>query len=325
LKRLGEDMRDLERAVPGPHLRARILAALPDAPPTGAPGRSSRTLRRLVIAPAFAAMACAAVWVFAIILKEATAARNNYTRAAVVGNHAGVTDPTADFRTRTAANSGVGAATDPYTAAADRRFAQWMKDEDQRETVRLAANRASLAKALVAVRAPRARAGEAIRLAVAVPDMIDTRDRLAAWAKAVGGSVEGPAAAPHRSAYAPMVDTREAPAPLPGAAGDSPGFQVTLRVPAARLQTLAAVLKQAGAWGASTTELPSARSSSDPGRERSPAQSGAQVTRRAPVIADPPVPTAGAVRPTGSDQVSARDNGMVMLQIQLTSLETPLP
>jgi len=33
LKRLGEDMRDLERAVPSPRLRARILAALPDTPP----------------------------------------------------------------------------------------------------------------------------------------------------------------------------------------------------------------------------------------------------------------------------------------------------
>ena len=41
LKRLGEDMRDLERAVPNPRLRARILAALPETSP-GKPASASR-------------------------------------------------------------------------------------------------------------------------------------------------------------------------------------------------------------------------------------------------------------------------------------------
>ena len=40
LRRLGEDMRDLEKARPRPELRRRILASLPDTPPAGMPGRT---------------------------------------------------------------------------------------------------------------------------------------------------------------------------------------------------------------------------------------------------------------------------------------------
>ncbi len=41
LRRLGEDMQDLEKARPRPELRRRILASLPDTPPIGMPGRSA--------------------------------------------------------------------------------------------------------------------------------------------------------------------------------------------------------------------------------------------------------------------------------------------
>src|SRR5436305_14778622 len=98
-------------------------------------------------------MPCTAVWVIAIILKDVGRARPEQGGGFATGLHPGSASPASDPGKEQALNSSSAPATDPYTLAADRRFAQWMKDEERRETVRLAANRTNLAKGVAAPRA----------------------------------------------------------------------------------------------------------------------------------------------------------------------------
>jgi|SRR5579884_2567613 len=78
LKRLGEDMKDLDRAVPRPELRARILASLPPATThrAPAPGTLGRAVPRLALGGALAVLGVGAAFAMTHLLTPPKPAGN---------------------------------------------------------------------------------------------------------------------------------------------------------------------------------------------------------------------------------------------------------
>jgi hypothetical protein len=354
LKRLGEDMRDLERAVPSPRLRARILAALPDSPPGRPALQRTQEHRRYAIGATGFAGACAALAILAIITNSNVPASHTASPALPVAHgvlRGGSAAPGGDVALLPTAP----AAVDPYSAEADRRLAQWFRDDEHRETIRLAANRASWTHLVAAVRTPQSvgSASAPVTLALAVPNVQDAQDRLSAWAASVGGSTQAPPRAyTSGSPVAPTVDPRAESSAPPAGSAESPGSRiVAIRLPATRLSSLQAVLGQTGAWGVGGVTS-SAASRSVAGNGRTKTASAAGPSRVAPTLAgvgpaagvvmresvkgrqvSAPYPLAGRIGAGGAAQEAVagqslgRDGGaqMISLQIQLTSLDSPLP
>jgi hypothetical protein len=149
LQRLGEDMRDLEKATPRPELRARILASLPDAPPSpvaarpAAPRRSS-AVYRLPALTAGTGVIMMAVGAFALARHGEAPVRTvvapishlrSMTTVAAPGPrqapHVGLRGESAVSRPVVAAPPRT-AAPDPVNDAADRMFAQWKREEEMK-------------------------------------------------------------------------------------------------------------------------------------------------------------------------------------------------
>jgi anti-sigma factor RsiW len=329
LKRLGEDMRDLERAVPSPRLRARILAALPDTPPGRPaifPARTAR-ITRFVVA---GAIACLCIAVLAAVGRYGTLfhAPQPPTLARSTGGSSdthpsqqtvGVTPPQAIIPTTP----------DPHTVAADQMLAQW----EQREATQLHNNRSSWSKLAASLHTLSAghRVDEPLHLALAVPDLNDAEYRLAAWTTSVGGAVlTPPHPQPSPNSVAPMVTTVEPVYRPTGVTPVAPEPIITIRVPLARVASLEPILKQIGAWDTVRTTFSS--TSEQPGAAERPApmmKQGPRSNRPVEAAADangPPTNIAAA-RPGLPNQAASRDStpASVTIRIHLTSLEALLP
>lgn len=354
LKRLGEDMRDLERAIPNPRLRARILAALPEAPP-GRPASAPRPgsgWMRLAPAPAFAAIgafACAAaVLIVFFSRQQTTAAPSNLTNQIIAKPR--TDSPTvAEDPARSAPNISINLDPTPDrdNQFADKYVEQWLQNHSKHELQEMAKNRGSFAKLLAAVQSERGLTdgGEPVRLELAVNNVGDMANRLQVWAKSVGGNLADPPSN-SRSSVPPMVNPSESPNRSVAVANPAPEFAFVVRVPAAKVASLEPLLIQAGAWrAAKSRKSPAMRgaSSNAPARMDNPIAQPAkriaatQVARAdgstlpdaADVLAKPGAPTTSAAVGTSgyAEQTVGRDGAdpMVTLRIQLTSLEAPIP
>jgi hypothetical protein len=330
LKRLGEDMRDLERAVPNPRLRGRILAALPETPP-GRPAPADDPSRNWVrLAPAFAT---ATVVAFAAILiamiHNSSAVDSDRTAQQSVAKN-----PYTAPELPVASGSGPSRASqpphrsDPYSDYADRMLAQYLRDEENKSAILLARNRTNWNGFVAALSNEKkiAQSGGALTLAVAVPDVNAAESALTSWAKAAGGSVAGSEATGPAASVAPTVTTNEQSSP--SVSGDQAihGRLLALRIPASKIATLEPVLSKLGAWGANKHEKSSAisqpaaivRTVSATPRPGSPADAH---------LNDPVAPTgapgsATVSRTAATEQVSGRDGegSFLTVRFQLTSL-----
>ena len=322
LKRLGEDMRDLERAVPSPRLRARILAALPATPPGSADLRKVVGRRyRWAPAPAFAvfgALACAAaVFLWAVNTWVTAPATDELARRSASPRRPAGAEGSAAAAVSTS-HPAISQPDDPHSLEADRLLARFLHDQDVRQARRLEANRSNWSRLVAGLQHDHqtGRATGPARLALAVPDVNDTEARLSAWARLIGGAV---ADGPHRQGspaiVAPIIDPTERPhVPIPAPdAGVVP--LLTLRIPAHKLPQLAAVLKDAGAWPAAGlgARVPAGKHGTVAGRPIGGAQAG---------VAPPTMASTTAGQP---DQVAGRDSSpLLTLQLQLTSLDAPI-
>jgi hypothetical protein len=199
LRRLGEDMKDIESARPRPELRARILANLPDAPP--APGirvvharperaRSPRLVPRLALAGGFATLLAFSA-VFALHRSHSAAANSDLV--------AGVRNDLAAKRsiqvglTATGNDADVAATVtytpenDPNNALADRMFHESMTEIEREKRIlgqddwhRL------LAQARVVARKTDRTSPAEMDVALAVSDIAVVRTHLPTWAKQEG-------------------------------------------------------------------------------------------------------------------------------------------
>ncbi len=340
LKRLGEDMRDLERAVPSPRLRARILAALPDPPP----GRLASTNRnrgpwlRLAPAPAFAALgeiACATAAYFALIPKNAS----HPLAGAIVRRADAMPLPVVKEPARDPAPShplvshqGV-PAPDRYNRYADRVVEQWEKDQVQRESREMAKNRTGFAKLLSAVRSIRegSEATETMRLSLAVADVKGAAERLQSWAKAVGGEVTAQShGSQSQVTLAPLINTTEQPSRTVAYGANTAGRYLTLRVPASRVASLEPVLLKVGAWRTAGGKFGGTRATVGNVTPKIPqpskAEGQAAATPASPAQVGGPAAIAGSGPSGYSNQAVGRDgSALVTLQIQLTNLDAPVP
>ena len=336
LKRLGEDMRDLERAVPSPRLRARIMAALPDTPPgrpVPVPARNSYRLRY----GATVAFACACMAFAAIIFNHQAHTRiaSAHQTAALNGtvSNSGPRESAPAERSNRAPLT-LPQTVDPNSQEADRMLARWLKDQEFRQSRDIAKNRANWTNLVAKLRAAvhSGRTDEPLHLAVAVPNVQSAESTLTAWAKSVGGSAsDSSQSGPGSSAVAPVVPTNEAPPRSTEPAEISSGRVVTLRVGAAKVAMLEPVLGRLGAWH-QTAAAASLRTGG-------PASSGPAATRSdkpntgAVVQVDPTqepgaqITNPAAVHPGSGDQAAGRDGGaaQVTLQIRLSSLESAVP
>ncbi len=268
LKRLGEDMRDLERAVPRPELRARILASLPETPPVRMAAQNAPSepisLHRGALRPAFGVAAVVFILGGAFAFMHfsahttgtATAGVTTSPRSlvsktpALVGN----APPPVTARRRTTADTPM--TTAPWDTAPSTyhdlisRQAQQMylagKAADEKEAIRLRAlqqeqDRLETKRRLAALR-PETKTP--VQLALAVNDMAAARASLAEWTHRMGGSLSAPemptASKANKTPAVPDVPVRASDHPT-----DRP-VVLAMRLPAARVNTLADALGHIG-------------------------------------------------------------------------------
>ncbi len=331
LRRLGENMGDLEKAVPSPRLRARILAALPDNPP-GMPALEPRKRlqwARLSPAPALGlvvGLACAA-GLFAIIIRNSPKSGSpSGEKLAIITRHEHTFAPEKLNSPTSPDAKTVLVTDDPTSREADRRLATWLDAQTHREARQLDANHkqwAALVKSLRPRLASPAESG-GLRLAMAVREVDDTENRLAAWAVHVGGVVSGrsgPAAHEPVNA-APLVGTNERYIPVApsSTAGDR---LMTLRVPAGRVLSLEQVLTQAGAFGGPGQVVAAGSKPVSAGSRR--AQPPGHVRGVVPpstytLIGPPGAVSARKIGEPGDQSFArSRASGTITLQIELSS------
>jgi predicted anti-sigma-YlaC factor YlaD len=152
LQRLGEDMRDLERATPSPNLRRRIMASLPEGPPPAdfpAPARSRQLVPRYALAGAL----CVAVVAAGAVTQQLTSHKSHaapaqasittpgarITTPAVagpakqVGSTVSVPTSVQSADPNSAIQDALSHSSDPINSAADKLFEERMKEEAARQ------------------------------------------------------------------------------------------------------------------------------------------------------------------------------------------------
>lgn len=249
LRRLGEDMKDIESARPRPELRARIMANLPAAPP--APGirvvhsrpdreRFSRLAPRLALASGFA-MVFAFGAVFALThTVQAPAGKQSMAQAARLDTSQGskpmvvaVANPPAPEAMPEKP------AEDPYGALADTMF---QKEMAQRErTLQLERQddwHRLMTQARSVARNSKATSNTEIGVSLAVTDVAGVRAHLPGWAKQEGVQLvmDGP----------PAPASAGGASAAPGALKPAPEGMVAFYVPAERGPAFLGALKQLG-------------------------------------------------------------------------------
>lgn len=304
LRRLGEDMRDLEKAVPAPHLRARILAALPDMPPvrriyyTG-----SRTRRSGVVVAAASACVVIAGIGFAIGVSKSAATNGPPTVRHLVAT---VPEASADTERSIAVSPSL-PPRDPTSEAADRLFAQMMQTKAEKAAREQGRNSARWHAMLTRIQTAAHQGHEpAGRLRILVADRSDVERAMVEWARAVGGTgtVAVTPAAP--AGVAPTVAGAEnvpQVAPVPA----SNVRVTTLRVPLKRLTTLGTVLERCSVIPLGAAKLRATEVVSIHG---------------APLLSASPRPT--RVLPEqvdANDQAAGRDNEAPMVTVQVEVLD----
>jgi hypothetical protein len=333
LKRLGEDMRDLERAVPSPRLRSRILAALPETPP-GRPAHQRPIRARWAASPVLAFGAVAA---FAAIIITFLTNRPAGNHVPVVTHNTGTGSTVAHAKPSAAAydpvkTSEISHKPDPYSAEADRLFAQYLRDQENRSARLLARNRSNWTGFVTTLRNERkiGQTGGTLTLAVAVPDVNEAENALNSWARSSGGGSASPDAGQGGATVAPMVTTKEQPTMPPSGAPTFEGRIVTLRVPVARIASLEPVLRRLGVWGStSRMGLPPIPASRAATRIASvPANIGSPTDARPDDRVRPSAaPSSVSARSGAADQVTGRDTAEAFLTVrfQLSSLGISAP
>jgi hypothetical protein len=276
LKRLGEDMKDLERATPSPRLRARILASLPDTPPSAA----NRVVRgmgsRRTALTGWPRLALASMGALLLLFGAAFAATrfSNLITTAKHGPQPGSTIVDNDKNPRTQPRTSPSAPqeevvtpvlanplqnlpdpNDTYNRYATEQLRKQEDEQVRRAGRLLEQNRVHLKQALAALLKEGAKdhtsASVRIPLELTVPDVAVAQKRLLAWAQEVGGGasdhidfdprVKPLGAAPPATATGPRISH-------PGGTGEDAdnGVVVVLKIPAKRARELPPILKQLG-------------------------------------------------------------------------------
>ena len=173
LKRLGEDMRDLERAVPSPRLRARILAALPETPP-GRPAvrhNPSRRWAQLAAASALALVGVVAYAAASLVAHLPRHARHTVDVIAATLPANGPLPATTDVPAQTPVAVEplpaklLNPVPDEYNRYADDKVKEWLQQQENIERRQVASNRSGFARLVGAVQGakssgyPRSRCG----------------------------------------------------------------------------------------------------------------------------------------------------------------------
>lgn len=237
LRRLGEDMKDLERAVPAPALRSRILAALPEASPASLAGRPAPVMPRYRPAPNRAvprfalggAFAAAGLAVFALSLPRTPVPEP--TPETVAATTRPPASPAPVF-VQVAPVIPPPAAPDPLSEEADREVARL---EARRAGQERRDRDAELRRALaLAARRPRLGAPD-VRLTLALSGLTPSAasDRLGLLARRLGGRADAVSPETGQAATGPADS-----APRPAA--------VIVRVPSVRSAAFADGLKRLG-------------------------------------------------------------------------------
>jgi len=354
LRRLGEDMRDLERAVPSPRLRARILAALPDAAPgRPAPSRLVSRPARFALATAFGGLCVAACAAGALI---ATGAFRRPAPAAVVAQqpgprlavHAETADPPAPDNA-VHPSPMLDSTPDEFNRYANSAVERLEELTAQQKHAAVSRNRASYASMVVEARTRTDRGPQnahpiPMELAVADPD--SAADRLKEWARSVGGDAGAPPpGTASQMTVAPPVITTDPRIPVPAARPRE--RLVSLRVPKSAITSLEPVLVQVGALRSVARKPATGRKHAAPPihRTEGPGQHSVAVARPGAPAQDPAVkpdsmmpqasvgaeprtvaPPAAVVATGYAAQSAGRDgDGLITLQVRLTGYDAPLP
>jgi hypothetical protein len=286
LQRLGEDMKDLEKARPRPELRARILASLPDTPPGRLAGvkpglqADNRRFLRPALAGAFLALAVCGVFALnrsllhpaenaarAALPDVATGKLNdgnggnapNQALAADSHSHA------AEAAQRNLAASGTTDYEDEISRKAEEIVRRGAFAEAEQRRQLIAKNQAQIAAILSKVQG---RGGSdaqpSIRMALAVNDVETTRAYLQMWAQKVGGGPVTDNPTPGGSQAAPGVPMELGKMPTGGNGMTKAmlpregGMAVALRVPTERARQFLTGLQPMGAISRLPASAPAA-------------------------------------------------------------------
>ena len=313
LRRLGEDMKDLEQAVPHDRLRVRILASLPEATIRYAQPRSSRPIwLRLAVSGAAASLVMGAC--FALLQrKNENDARKTYLASSYavkstdnLAKTSGVPNAAGSVATPGSRDPSLRLPTDPLTIEADAMIAKQEADLKLHDR-NLATSDPESIKRLAQGKIAKETAGGADGkiLTVSVPDRSLAQESLIKWAKEVGGQVASPTKSNPNGAVAKIagVAPNALGGTMPGARDPLPQTDratlVTLRIPRRSLAYLPAFMKKLGA--------PDDR----------------KIAGSKPTPAEPLRPLGPTFAPIESlrpmDQQSSRDNGSfvtVMIELQ---------
>ena len=327
LKRLGEDMRDLERAVPSPRLRARILAALPDSPP-GRPDYSRAASGRTVqFRLAFGAVGILALAAFAIVIiniPRPTYATNKLKpgRSFVSGDTVAVRpNSNGEEHSPISATVAPSRKPDPTSEDADRRFAAWQKDQEHHAAQQIKSNKGNWIALLSGIRAGHgAGNGEhPLQIALSVRSASYTAKRIEDWARAATkrADVNAPNDSPPSVSVGPTVNPKESAPLRTDSFVSGAAHLVVVRVPGSCLKSLEVLLAQSGAWG-------DGKWSSHISKVGTPAKSTSGQdygANRRPLVSSALSGT-GVGTSNGANQSVGRDRAldMITLNIQLSDL-----